>query len=812
MATATVSSLLSSIHEGGRPNAGYRFTGGTADDRLTLADIAAALPTVLQYDSKTGILSRVEATPTAYQFLFGSPAPETTIAAGSTATVINVADASEFADTGSVRINNDASWEREIDSISGNAITLASALPSAPNTGWSVKYLEADDQITPDCFIQLAGDTVCLENNAGVDSGSADLGNATDKIVFADYCDVVIGEDIGIENAQDSGNVYMLTENYSWDYYRYSHLFQEKTKITCYAYLIFIGRNNSRPSLMNRNSQSKVRVIIAGHSIHPFADGHLWRTNFDMDVDTQEIIYYGDLFTFRGSGARVPGGTQGRLLELTQAVIPDDQEGFTLSWNAFPAPYEYIIRGLATISKVGDTDQPRLVIKYVDTNESATIIFDKFGGKLGDAYLAAECDDDDCTVEFRQTANFIIQDPAGNAVSAHLKVEAGSYSVAYGGAGVDPVITATDYGEIQEFLNTEEEAVDIAVKVMAIAYLGGGDQTRRNADTISTVQTDDLNPIRYSAWAWGKQIAYRQAFTFDQESGEQDVVVSLSDDELITSATESAVPSAADDFDDIYDMLAKYAFDNEEEIACSVADGVLTFTDADVTFGGPFATLSRSSGTITIPANSTVAAGEKIRSIKATGTVTVPNTVVVTGSIFDSSGVIVRVTGLPAGHTAVIAAWPESQGEDSRENIVTGGIYHIDRDDISMSANNSTLSTVAGDFSGFTSGSLIEIHGFHETENNGEFRITSIAANGLSMVLSRPGGGTFADEAAGDLVRVEDGSSTEADFKLDPDTSYYIVGDAVSYLRSAPVVIDPSENQSQLKFDCAGSSMPPVTT
>ena len=440
------------------------------------------------------------------------------------------------------------------------------------------------------------------------------------------------------------------------------------------------------------------------------------------------------------------------------------------------------------------TDQPRLVIKYVDTNEAATIIFDKFGGKLGDAYLAAECDDDDCTVEFRQTANFIIQDPAGNAVSAHLKVESGDYSVVYGGAGVDPVVTTTDYSEEQEYSDVENQSVDIPVKVMAIAHLGGGDQTRRNADEESTVVTDDLTPIRYSAWAWGKLIAYRQAFSFDADSGEQDVVVSLSDDNLITSATQAAVPAAAATFDDIYDLLAEYAFENEEEIACTVADGVLEFDDADVVLadGG---SLSRASGTVTIPCGSEVVAGTKITGIKATGDLTINSGVTVDGPTEDQSGVVVTVTGLPAGHTAVIAAWPESQGEDARGNIITGGVYFTDLDDVSMTASTRTLATVAGDFSRFEGVAKVEIHGFEEAANNGEFDIDSVAADGLSMVLSRDSG-SFVDESAGRTIRVEDGSAMSAKITLDPDVSYYILADAVSYLRAAPIVLDPSATRT----------------
>ena len=210
-------------------------------------------------------MKRVGASPTPYTFIFGSGAPLTTVAAGSSGTTLNVADATGFTDTGRVRINN--GQEHEIDSISGNAITLATAMSPAPNTGQRVKFLEADDSITPDCYLELVGITFDLESNAGTDTSAQDLGNETDKIVFSDYCDVVIGSDVGDPNVPDAGNCAIVAENFSWNFYNFVEVFQEGTKVTCNGYMAFIMKGNLRPSLVNRNSTSKIRAIVAAHSV-----------------------------------------------------------------------------------------------------------------------------------------------------------------------------------------------------------------------------------------------------------------------------------------------------------------------------------------------------------------------------------------------------------------------------------------------------------------------------------------------------------------------------------------------------------------
>ena len=60
--------------------------------------------------------------------------------------------------------------------------------------------------------------------------------------------------------------------------------------------------------------------------------------------------------------------------------------------------------------------------------------------------------------------------------------------------------------------------------------------------------------------------------------------------------------------------------------------------------------------------------------IVTTGTITVDPDVTVVGSVRDVNGLTVTITGLPAGHDAVVGAWRASQGETDRDGIVTGEV------------------------------------------------------------------------------------------------------------------------------------------
>ena len=792
MATPTVTQI-SSFTDGQRgngqnlrPTTAYRITGGTADDRLTMDEVVAdsTISNLMSFDPDTGVVKRVGNTPTPYTFIFGSAAPQTAVASGSSTTVLNVVDATGFTTTGKVRVNNDGSREREIDSISGNTITLSSALPSTPGTGQRVKFLEDSDNITPDCYVELVGVTFDLHSNAGTDTTAQDLGDETDKIIFSDYCDVVIGSDVGDPTAPDVGNCSIITENFSWNFYNYVEVFQEGTKVTCNGYLKFILKGNSRPSLVNRNSNSKIRVILGGHSVSPFADN--FRCNVDLSVDTQEIIMYGGQMNFRPS--LVPGGIQSDEFILPAATAANGGTVY-LYWQNSPfASTGYTVRGLQTIREVGETEQPQVDVQSADGSDMLVKLAE-FGGKRADEFFRFSADDGHLTTEISQKLNFKIRDAGNSMVTAfRLKINTGSYDITYSPSDLGtPTISTTDYDETQNFEDISDQEVEINSKVFACNE--GINQDFREVSASSIVSAE-LNPYRYSIWAWGYDISYHSAFTLDDEMGENDLVVVLPENDLITSATIDDVPSEAATFDDIYDMLAKYAFDNQEDIACSVSEGLLTFTDDDVTLSTS-GSLTRSSGTLTIPCADTLETGTKITSIKVTNDLTIPVDINVEGSYSDRLGIIVRIVGYTSGHRATAGAWPASQGTLNRDNIVTTANY-ITRTDVSIDSSSNTLSSATIDFRVFGVGTKLIMSGWDNDENNTEADIATVAADGTSCTITHNDGGSFVTESAGNEIEIENGDTTVIQMRLEENSQYYFVADAVSYLRSPTFLLDTS--------------------
>ena len=568
MATATAE-YITSIDEGGQPTAGFRITGGTDSDRVTLADVVAgvnaeaalhSLTDALAYDEKTGTLTRAEASPTSYQFIFGSATARSTVTAGSTASVLELADATGFATTGRVRVDGDE--EREVTGINGNAVTLDTALSSVPSNGDAVLYLEAIDSIVYDCFLSLVGETFNLYSEAGTDSSAQDLGNDTDKIVFGDRCDAVIGAEFGDGDAPDAGNVRYIVENISINFFTFFPIFSEQAKITCNAYLVFIGKGNVRVNMVNRNTDSVIRMVLVEHGVHPFADNV--GVNFDLDVASQRFYAYVDLISFRDN--TTPGGIQSNLFEISEGVIRADHESLRFFFLGLDGDLlDFTIRGLSKVSQVGETDQPRVALQWANTSRNLRVILDRYGAKRGDEYFALSNNNGQLRVEVRQRASFAMQDPSGTAVSCDLKVESGSYTVAFGAGDTLPTVAVTDYGNEQEFAGVSSQDVDVLTKIMAGPP--AGNQNRRNVDETATISSDLLTPSRYSAWAWGKQIIYRQAFTLADEVGETDIAVTFIADDLVTSASLADVPASAATYDDLYDLLVEYAFDNEEDVA-----------------------------------------------------------------------------------------------------------------------------------------------------------------------------------------------------------------------------------------------------
>ena len=258
---------------------------------------------------------------------------------------------------------------------------------------------------------------------------------------------------------------------------------------------------------------------------------------------------------------------------------------------------------------------------------------------------------------------------------------------------VPPTISTTDYDTVQDFQDVSDQDVEIMSKVFACNE--GNNQDFREVSA-SSITSADLSPLRYSIWAWGYNIIYRTAFTLEDEVGEADLVVVLPEDNLVTASTKDDVVSAATTFDDIYDQLAEYAFDNNQDIACTVENGVLTFSDSDVTFadGG---SMSRASDAITVPCSSTVAAGTKISQLNIDGTATLESGVVITGTYQDTNGIRVIVAGYPAGTRGSVAFWLASQGEKNRNNAVTAATFEV-RTDVRVDATNNRFITTGRRF------------------------------------------------------------------------------------------------------------------
>ena len=527
MATATAVFQTSGFDR--KPTSGYRITGGSVTDRLTIEDVITALSTVLAYDEDTGVVTRAESSPTSWQFAFG-----------------------------------------------GTSETAAK-----------------------NCFIELSGITFQLESNLGEDNSSLDLGNETDKIIFDHQCDVIIGKDNGVLGGPDNGNVTILSENYSSDFYNYSGIFSREAKILCRGYLIICGRYNSRVKLVNSNPDSILRLIMAAYEIHPYLEenGNMG-INVDLDVAEQEVILYIDITSFRTH--LLPGGLQGNRLELRSAVT--DGDIFRLYFNRLDGltpPNQYTVGGLEGVIGVGSNAEPALAVAVVDTTQNSTIIMERYGAKRGDAFLQAANNNNHLIVRFQQRLKLSIRDALGVLLAVDkMRVEAASTTVAWSSSdNGTPVVTKTDYGSVHDYTNVSEQEIDLDVKIMH-----SNEKSNQDTEfpTHASIVTTELSPARYSAWKWGRVTAYRIAFDFPDEQGEQDLASILVGDLLITAATKAAVPAAAATYDDVYDLLAEYAQDNEEDIAGTVTGTTLEFEDDDLVLalGG---SLGRSGGTVTIP-------------------------------------------------------------------------------------------------------------------------------------------------------------------------------------------------------------------
>ena len=289
-------------------------------------------------------------------------------------------------------------------------------------------------------------------------------------------------------------------------------------------------------------------------------------------------------------------------------------------------------------------------------------------------------------MEVAQEITIKLRSPAGAELTGAIEVKSLSYSVAYSSSTA--TLTTDDDGTVILSEGVSEAVFDVLDKVFAKAT-----ETAEEVRALdhSTIDAHTPAAIIWSAWAFGKELVVGRSLSLTAV-GERDVIASLAPDSNVTSADAASVPSEAATFDDIYDMVHKYAVENQEDLQATVASGELDFGSLDISLEHT-GTFGISGGTVTVPCDSTVEAGTRVKSIKTTGTITISEDVDVAGPYEDTNGVAVIFNGLPGGHEAhdpgenhhgVVAAWPQSQGTDDRRNLISGEVVDDDATSIRL--------------------------------------------------------------------------------------------------------------------------------
>ena len=584
-------------------------------------------------------------------------------------------------------------------------------------------YLGGDsDSDAADCFVHLANVTVQLEDNPGTDSSSLDLGNDTSKFILGNQCDAVIGIDTGDPEGAFNGNVTIRGANWSYNFFSYTGIFEEHAKIVCHGYLVFAGRDNTRLLLVNRNSESQIRLVIAGHTADAFAE--LVGPNVDLDVASAELVVFTNRVSFRQT--LVPGSLVSDELSIPAATIAGSDTKLTLYWNTLAdLDDSYTISDLV-LFQVGESDPPPLEISYVNASDGATILLRRYHNPRDDANFLVLNNNGHLTIEVAQDVTFGIVDPAGAAVTAYLRVESGSYGGAFNvvDAGA-PTLTTTDYGTVVNHTATTGETVEIKDKVIAANKYGA--QTSHGLDD-TAVASADLTPVRWSAWAYGRMVLHNQALTL-ADVGESSVSVQMATDPNVTTADPDDVPALAGDSDDVYDMIHKHVVDNQLEFPGSVTSGRLDVGSRDVTFSRTMA-MAVSDDEISVPCGTTVTKGDTITGIVTTGTVTIASGIDMTAGVTDSSGKRINIRGLPAGHDSVVGAWPRSDSD--RGNIVTGAVADGDATNIVLTLDTGTEYDLVADAVSYLRSAVVQFDtAVHDDVDVSLRRIVDPAGNDL---------------------------------------------------------------------------------
>ena len=304
----------------------------------------------------------------------------------------------------------------------------------------------------------------------------------------------------------------------------------------------------------------------------------------------------------------------------------------------------------------------------INNNHSSKLVYLNFAGVDWGTRMAVFRNMRQTRLENHKVFTYKTIDNSGNAVSG-VKIiltkryptynaqDANAASVSFP-SGNENTITSTSNSTGDGELGSTNGSNATGICVEAFSGLGG--PFSGNVDTHYATASHfagayaNYDTLKYSVFIFGKVIQFNNTFTAGIAGSDDEGVQSignivLQDDANLTATTSADVPTSATTFDDIYDMLYKYAIDNDANYIASVSSGVMAINASTFTLSSLASTLLVTSSLIIVPCASTVTAGTKITALVSTGTISTLNANI-TGAYRDSAGVRYTLT-LPASTT-----------------------------------------------------------------------------------------------------------------------------------------------------------------
>ena len=275
-------------------------------------------------------------------------------------------------------------------------------------------------------------------------------------------------------------------------------------------------------------------------------------------------------------------------------------------------------------------------------------------------------------VEHHAVLGVTVRDVAGAAVEnvvVTLKTYRPTYEATKGSGSVaDPtwtdsaVLTDTTDSDGEATLGTADgvAATAVVVEVLArsVTTRGGNVQRAYATAANSRVAYGRAPATEYGAFLFGYQLVASEEFTpeasGDGSGGLQGLEITVARETNLTAADAASVPASAATFDDIFDIVYSAALTLRQALPATVSSGVLDFGSLDINLvtdiSGSVASATWDGSAIKVQCAATLEAGTTITRLETTGTLTVGSGVTLEGPVTDSSGTTgtIAVEGISA--------------------------------------------------------------------------------------------------------------------------------------------------------------------